>query len=191
MEPLEHAAEMKMIQGREIAALLNPRAAVLVTCCDEGGLANIFSLAWHTPLSHNPPLLGIAIDNRRYSHGRICETGEFVLNIVPAEFQEAVEICGTHSGCNTDKFRLAGLATLPAACVRPPRVEGALAYLECSLVEQVQTGDHTLFIGRVVCAEARADSFSDAWQPEHGDVLLCLQRKQYATWTAGWERQHD
>jgi flavin reductase (DIM6/NTAB) family NADH-FMN oxidoreductase RutF len=183
MNTPDRADTMKIIQGREIAALLNPRAAALVTCCDDRGEPNVLAIAWHTPLSHDPPLLGIAVDHRRYSHRLICATGEFVLNIVPVSFQAAVEYCGTHSGCDGNKFQAAGLSILPAACVRPPRIAGALACLECTRIEQVQTGDHTLFIGRVVCAEARVDGFDDAWQKAGGDVLLCLQRERYVTWT--------
>ena len=72
----------KTITGREIAALLNPRLAVLVTCCDLAGEPNVFTVAWQTPLSHRPPLVGISVGCTRYSHRLISDTGEFVVNIV-------------------------------------------------------------------------------------------------------------
>jgi flavin reductase (DIM6/NTAB) family NADH-FMN oxidoreductase RutF len=182
MKTPDRIDEMKCIEGREIAALLNPRAAVLVTCCDGQGAPNVLAVAWHTPLSHNPPLVGVSIDNRHYSHQLICQTGEFALNVVPMAFQAAVEFCGLHHGRDMDKLQAAGLAVLPAGRIRPPLIAGALAHLECSLVDQVHTGDHTFFIGKVVYAEARTDCFRDAWQPVRGDVLLCLQRDRYVTW---------
>ena len=33
-----------------------PMQAVLVTCNDEKGNTNVITIAWHTPISKNPPL---------------------------------------------------------------------------------------------------------------------------------------
>jgi flavin reductase (DIM6/NTAB) family NADH-FMN oxidoreductase RutF len=174
--------QMKRIEGSEIAALLNPRAALLVTCCDTRGVPNVLTIAWHTPLSHNPPLVGISIAQRRYSHLLIQQVGEFVLNVVSMDYLCAVRICGELTGQGKDKFQEAGLCVMPSAHVRPPNIAGALAHLECVLVDQVETGDHTFFIGKVLHAEARAACFDDAWDSVGGDVLLCLQRDRFAGW---------
>ena len=101
----DHDNPMKIIQGRAIAALLNPRPAVLVTCCDGKGKPNVLSIAWHTPLCHNPPMLGISIDHRRYSHNLIDHSGEFVINVVSQAFLPAIELCGNQSGQSMDKFQ--------------------------------------------------------------------------------------
>jgi flavin reductase (DIM6/NTAB) family NADH-FMN oxidoreductase RutF len=174
---------LKMIQGRQIAALLNPRPAVLVTCCDERGVPNVLTIAWHTPLSHDPPLLGISVDSRHYSHELIQKRGEFVLNVVSKQFQSAIEFCGNQSGRNLDKFASAGLELQPAYHVHPPLIKGALAHLECVLENHIQTGDHTFFVGRVLYAEAKSAGFDDAWLTDQGEVLLCLQRDRFVTWS--------
>lgn len=178
----EKQKPMKIIQGREIAALLNPRPAVLVTCCDENKKPNVLSIAWHTPLSHNPPLLGISIDHRRYSHNLIDYNGEFVVNVVSQAFRSVVDFCGSQSGQDVDKFQPAGLRLSPAYHVQPPLIEGALAHLECSVECKIQAGDHTFFVGRILYAQAQPNSFSESWDTTDGDVLLCLQRDQYASW---------
>lgn len=175
---------MKMIQGREIPALLNPRPAVLVTCCNEMRAPNVFTVAWHTPLSHDPPLVGISVDRRRYSHELILNCGEFVLNVVSQEFQPAIELCGNRSGRELDKAAAAGLALQPAYHVHPPLIQGALAHIECVVESHIHTGDHTFFAGRVLYAEAESACFDDAWAPDTGNVLLCLQRDRYGTWSS-------
>jgi flavin reductase (DIM6/NTAB) family NADH-FMN oxidoreductase RutF len=185
MKVIEQSAEMKTIQGREISALLNPRPVVLVTCCDAAGKVNVLTVAWQTPLSHNPPLLGISLNQRHYSHALIAESGEFALNVVGEGFCEAVEMCGICSGRDTDKVAEAGLGLIPAQRIRPPLIAGALAHLECIVKEQVQAGDHTFFVGEIVSAAAQAGSFSDRWEPPNGDVLLCLQRDRFSTWFSG------
>jgi flavin reductase (DIM6/NTAB) family NADH-FMN oxidoreductase RutF len=38
----------------------------------------------------------------------------------------------------------------------PPLLEGALAWLRCGVTDERTTGDHTLFVGQVLEAEAGA-----------------------------------
>ncbi|HWQ83351.1 MAG TPA: flavin reductase family protein [Anaerolineales bacterium] len=175
----------KEICGSEIAALLNPRLAVLVSCCDLTGKPNILSVAWHSPLSHKPPLVGIAIHPRRYSHDLIRAGQEFIVNVVGMAFEDAVQICGSYSGASTDKAKLAGLSFSPARTVRPPYLTNALGHLECRVWGEVPVGDHTLFIGQVQFAEALEACFDACWDPSKADVLLCLQRDRLVTLGGG------
>ncbi len=173
---------MNTVTGREIAAMLNPRLAVLVTCCAPDGTPNVLTVAWHTPLSHYPPMVGIAIAPTRYSHPLIAGEGTFVLNIVGQSLLAAVKICGTYSGLNDNKFEIGDLHTRPAELIRPPVLADALGVLECKVVEAVETGDHTFFVGQVLLAQARQDSFAHSWKTSGTDpVLLCLQKDQYGT----------
>ncbi len=169
----------QLITGREVLALLNPRPAVLVTCCDQEGKPNAITIAWHTPLSHDPPLVGISIGKTRYSHGVIERSGEFVINIMDTTFRSAVETCGSVSGVDCDKIAMAGLELQPSHKVRCPSILGALGFLECRLIQQVPAGDHTLFIGEVLTAMVRKDSFNDSWIPHKARVLLFWHRGKY------------
>jgi flavin reductase (DIM6/NTAB) family NADH-FMN oxidoreductase RutF len=180
---METRNAVKAIQGREIAALLNPRAVVLVTCCDAEGRPNVLTIAWHTPLSHDPPLVGISVGLSRYSHSLIETTREFVINVVSTDCRAAVEICGQNSGRECDKFALASLKLRPASLVRPPLIAQALGTLECKVVDRLACGDHTFFTAEVLAAATRLECFGDAWQPPHGDVLLCWQRDRFGTCT--------
>ncbi len=164
------------VTGRDIAALLNPRLALLVTCCDKAGKPNVLSVIWHTPLSHEPPLVGISLGLNRYSRPLISGTGEFVLNVIGQSFQTAVQVCGNNTGKNCDKIQLSGLKLEPALSVRPPIIAGCLGYLECRVVNKVECGDHELFVGRVLHAVARSGCFSNGWDPVRSDELLCLHR---------------
>lgn len=172
------------INPNEFAALLNPRPAVLVTCCDSEGKPNVLTLIWLTPLSHDPPLVGISVGLTRFSRAMVKATGEFVINVVGQDFVAAVRTCGNNSGYDCDKISLAHLQLAPARLVGPPVILGALAWLECRVVDEVSAGDHTLFIGRVVHAAARDGCFSKEWDLDRGDVLLCLQRDHFGAFAA-------
>lgn len=172
----------KEVKGREISALFNPRLSVLVTSCDKKGTPNVLTVAWHIPLSHRPPLVGISICNTHYSYQLISRTNEFVVNIMPETMKKEVKICGKYTGRLDDKTKIARLDMEQAHSVTPSLIVGAVGTVECQVREQVATGDHTLFIGQVLHAEAYQEAFTNQWVPGTGNnVLLCLQRDSYGT----------
>lgn len=173
------------ITGGSSSRLMNPRLAVLVTCCDQSGKPNAISVAWHTPLSHDPPLVGISIGLTRYSHELITATGEYVINVVGQDLQPAVEFCGEYSGRDCDKISLTGLELRPSKYLTIPVLAGALGHLECRVEQEIPVGDHTLFVARVLSAEVRTDCFDEAWKAGNGDVLLCLRYDRYGRFVAG------
>ena len=77
---------MVEVEGRNIAALLNPRPVVLVTSCDINNKPNVLTVAWTMPVSHDPPLLALSISPTHHSHALLAETGECVVNIVGQQF---------------------------------------------------------------------------------------------------------
>jgi flavin reductase (DIM6/NTAB) family NADH-FMN oxidoreductase RutF len=144
----------------EIYRLLHPRPVVLVSCVDPNtGKPNIITVAWSLPLSVNPPLVGISIALKRYSHELIQKSGEFVVNIPTMEILEKVAGCGSVSGKNVDKFSRFGLTPKQARVIKAPAIEECVAYLECKLIDAVKTGDHTFFVGEVVAAYAEEGVF--------------------------------
>jgi flavin reductase (DIM6/NTAB) family NADH-FMN oxidoreductase RutF len=179
MEQFKPLSMTQPVTGREIAALLHPRPVVLVTTCSAEGRPNVISVAWCTPLSHQPPLVGLSIGLGSYSHQLIVENGEFVINVVDSRLQKAVEICGNISGRNCDKLEMAGLETRPAKFIRPPRLAGALACLECQVERYLPAGDHTFFLAKILIAEVQEGYFAAGWDACWAQVLLCLQRDRF------------
>jgi flavin reductase (DIM6/NTAB) family NADH-FMN oxidoreductase RutF len=132
--------------------LLHPRHTVLVTCVDKTGKANIITLAWSMPTSINPPMVVVSIAPERYSYRLIEEAGEFVVNVPTMKIVRKTLFCGRTSGVECDKFKETRLTATPAKKVQSPIIKECVAHLECKLVQTIPTGDHTLFVGRVVAA---------------------------------------
>jgi len=152
----------KIDVGVELAQrLFAPRLTVLTTSVAKNGKPNIITLSWAMPTSFDPPLVAISVGARRYSHEMIACCEEFVVNIPPISILDKVQLCGSHSGRTADKFAEAGLTSIPSKKVRPPRIKECVAHLECKLVEKFQTGDHTIFVGRVVAASVDEAAFDD------------------------------
>ena len=62
-------------------------------------------------------------------------------------------ICGTTTGGNSDKIKTSGLSFIKSEKVRPPTIDGAAVAFECQVISQLQTGDHTVFLGKVVATQ--------------------------------------
>jgi flavin reductase (DIM6/NTAB) family NADH-FMN oxidoreductase RutF len=77
--------------------LLHPKIAVLLTCVDREGKANIITLAWTMPVSIEPPLVAVSISPRRHSHKMIEEAREFVINVHTKEIVKETLFCGRRS----------------------------------------------------------------------------------------------
>ena len=138
-----------------------PMQAALVTCNDEKGKTNVITIAWHTPISKDPPLYGISLAPKRYSHGLIEKTKEFVVNFVPYKLVEKLHFCGTHSGRNTDKICETRLTLAASKKVEVPLIKECYAHLECKLAEILSVGDHTFFIGEVINIQADENAFKN------------------------------
>ncbi len=139
--------------------LLHPRNVVLVTCVDEVGKVNVITLAWSMPVSMDPPIVAISVAPKRYSHGLIERSKEFVVNVPTMDIVKEALYCGRVSGRRRDKFKDVGLTPSPAKRVKPPIINECIAHLECKVIQQIKVGDHTLFLGEVVAAYVNEKSF--------------------------------
>jgi flavin reductase (DIM6/NTAB) family NADH-FMN oxidoreductase RutF len=129
-----------------------PERTVLAVSTDGAGRPNIIALGWNMPTSHNPSMAVISVGLGRYSHRLIHEGGEFVLVFPSIEIEEDVLYCGTHSGREVDKFKETGLTPLPSKYVVPPLIKEGVVNMECKVVGELRTGDHTIFAGEILTA---------------------------------------
>ncbi|MEM2210523.1 MAG: flavin reductase family protein [Nitrososphaerales archaeon] len=165
-----------------ITRLMHPRHTVLITCFNpENNKSNIITVAWSTPLSHNPPLIGISISPKRYSYNLISKTGEFIVNIPTIELIKEVLFCGRKSGKDVDKFEKTKLTPKPARKVRASIIEECIAHLECKVVNQVEVGDHILFIGEVIAAYSNEGLFKNIFDVKKVKTLHHLGEDLFVT----------
>jgi len=149
---------LKNISLSHAIRLINHGPTVLITS-KLGDKLNVMTAAWQMPVSFKPLLVATSIGHGRFSHNLILESREFVMNIPHANMTEEVLCCGTHSGRDTDKFKICGLAPLRAQKVNAPIIKECIGHIECRLYSQHEAGDHTIFIGEVEAASAKEGIF--------------------------------
>ncbi|MCW4009476.1 MAG: flavin reductase family protein [Candidatus Bathyarchaeota archaeon] len=151
--------------------LLHPMHTVLVSCVGKTGKPNVTAIAWAMPTSSKPPLVAISISPQRHSHTLIDESKDFVINIPTLELLQSVYACGSFSGRSFDKFKKAGLTPIPAKKVTAPAIKECIAHIECTVEDQFTTGDHTVFVGKVVAAYASPGVFTERYSLESARML--------------------
>jgi len=151
--------------------LLHPMHTVLVSCIGKAGKPNVTTVAWAMPTSQKPPLVAISLAPERHSHSLIEETGEFIINIPTIEMLQAVMACGTFSGRSFDKFKKANFTPIPGKRVKVPAILECLAHIECTVEDKFQTGDHTVFVGKIVEAYADSGMFSDNYDIKRAHLV--------------------
>jgi len=133
------------------------------------GVANVMPVAWNMPLSHDPPLVGIAVHPSRHTYDMLRFSEEFALNMPSRRLMNHVQYLGMVSGRDVQKIEVAKLPTFKAQRVDAPLLAGCLAWIECALEEVLRLGDHHLFVGKVLAAQAEREAFEEAWLLEDDD----------------------
>lgn len=171
----------KSVEGAGGFKCDHPRLAVVVTC-HARGVDNSLTVTWHSPLSEQPPLFGIALRPRRLPYELILEAKEFAVNFLPFESSELVAALGGLSGRQGDKFQRLHLSREKGLKTSAPLIHEAYAAYECVLQEHRAYGDHDLLVGLVV-ASYIGDTLlkDDSLDIARVAPALYLSEERYAT----------
>ncbi len=118
-------------------------------------------------VSLDPPLVMVALDRRRFITPIVRRTRRFAVNVL-GEDQQALSDCFAGAPVTPDRQAFCGAAWTPGE-TGLPLLDGAIATLECEVVDVFSAGDHDLFISRV-------DAVSN---PDHHLMPLLFYRRQY------------
>ena len=102
-------------------------------------------------VTSKPPTIAVSINKQNLTHEYIEKSKCFTVSILsedaPLPF---IGNFGFKSGRDIDKFKETGFKKIPAKIVKPPIIDGSTVAYECKVENKVETGDHTLYIGKVV-----------------------------------------
>jgi flavin reductase (DIM6/NTAB) family NADH-FMN oxidoreductase RutF len=111
---------------------------------------NYMACAWHTALSFEPPLFGILISKKRYTHQIISEAREFTANFISFNKVKLSAQMGRISGSDRDKVKEFEVKLSPSKIIKSPVLEEAYVCFECRVADVRAYGDHDLFVGEVL-----------------------------------------
>jgi len=165
----------KEISLSKVNRLINSGNLVLVTSCSKDK-SNIITLAWHSPVSFKPPIIGISVAKSHFSSELILKSEEFIINIPDWTLLDKVIWCGKHSGRDFDKFKETNFTPEKAErLIRTSKIVECIGSIECYLRDYKDIGDHILFFGEAIYAEADSEKFvNDIWDTSQAELIYHL-----------------
>jgi flavin reductase (DIM6/NTAB) family NADH-FMN oxidoreductase RutF len=134
-----------------------PEQIVIAVVKDKNGKANPVTIGWTMLASGNLPMLAIALQPKRYSVAAIRHSKCFTIAFPNEDMGELAMFFGTHSGSDCDKFAETGCKTSPAEKIDSVIIDDAVANFECTLESELTTGDHIIFVGKVVACHINSE----------------------------------
>jgi len=149
-----------------------PRPIAWITSLDAEGRLNAAPFSFFNALAGDPPIVGIGIGghsgSRQPGRGKdsaanIRARGEFVVNLVPYDAREAMNVTAIEFTPDVDEVAEAGLETLPSTRVAPPRLAASPVSLECERFVIIDVAvDRAIVLGRIVAMHVRDEAVLNA-----------------------------
>jgi len=122
-----------------------PTGVTVVTARDGEGVPVGLTVSAFASVSLDPPLVLVCIDHASHSHDRVLSTGAFAVNVLSA----AQGVLARRFATDPAEGRFDG-AAWSVGQGGAPVLEGASAWLVCTVEAAHEAGDHTIVVGRVL-----------------------------------------
>lgn len=138
-----------------LTATVVPRPIAWVTSCDAEGVVNAAPFSFFNVLGSDPAIIALGIGDRpeggpKDTARAIRERGEFVVNLVPFDLAEAMNVTATDFPPGSSEIEAAGLQLAPCRLVSVPRIADSPVCLECREHSTLNIGRNRVIIGEVL-----------------------------------------
>jgi flavin reductase (DIM6/NTAB) family NADH-FMN oxidoreductase RutF len=131
---------------KKTALRMIPYGLYVLTSEGKDGRVAAATVNWVTQTAFEPPLVVVGVKADSGAHGIIKEAKTFTLNILGKDHKD---IAFTFfKPLNRDGNTIGG-QPFRYGSLKTPILEKAPAFVECSLVETIEKGDHSIFVGEV------------------------------------------
>lgn len=136
------------------ATLVYPTPIWVIGTYDKEGKPNLATAAWVGVCCSDPPAVAVSFRKATYSHGNIMEHKAFTVNIPSEKYIKEADYCGIVSGRQHNKFEELELRPLRSELVDAPYIKEFPIIIECRLLDHLEIGRHTQFIGEIMDIKA-------------------------------------
>ncbi len=146
--------ESKMVMNK--AALYKISYGIYIVASKKGKRLNGQIANTVFQVTSEPMQVVISINKQNLTHEFISESGVFSVSVLSVDTPMAqIGKFGFKSGRDIDKFE--GTNYRIGSTGAPIVLDNAVAYIECKVVDSIDVGTHTLFIGEVVDGDVLSD----------------------------------
>ena len=141
--------------------LIYPAPVLVVGTYDKAGKPNVMTASWGGICCSQPPCVAVSLRKATYTHGNILARQAFTISIPSEKHVKQADYFGLVTGRNVDKFAATKLTPVKSTLVDAPYVKEFPLVLECKLVQVVELGLHTQFVGEVIDTKADESIIGD------------------------------
>ncbi len=141
--------------------LAQPAPVWVIGSYDAKGKPNIMTIAWGGICCSQPPCVAISLRKATYTYECIKERKAYTVNIPSAALVKEVDYVGTISGRTVDKFAMTKLTPVRSELVDAPYIQEFPVVIECKLLQTLEIGLHTQFIGEIEDIKAEESVIGD------------------------------
>jgi flavin reductase (DIM6/NTAB) family NADH-FMN oxidoreductase RutF len=145
--------------------LLPSPVLIIGTYCSDGK-PNIMNAAWGGIASSKPPCISVSLREATLTYHNIMQTEAFTVNFPSEKYFKEADLAGMISGREYDKFKLTNLTPEKSKLVNAPIVQEFPYALECKLVQHINLGTHTMFIGEIIGIAASEEMLNPKQMPD-------------------------
>jgi 3-hydroxy-9,10-secoandrosta-1,3,5(10)-triene-9,17-dione monooxygenase reductase component len=138
-----------------------PTGVTIVTGIENGGAPGGFTIGSFTSVSLDPPLVGFLPMTTSATWEAIAPSGSFCVNVLA---RAQADLCWKFAKSGNEDTRFDGVTWTPAS-TGSPILEGVAAWIDCTVEQVYEMGDHYFVLGRVVALDADADHDGDGPHP--------------------------
>ncbi len=146
--------------------LLYPHPVLIVGTYGSDGRPDAMVAAWGGICSSQPPAVAVSIQKGRQTYENLTNEREFTISIPSADFVKEADYFGIVSGRDADKFAATGLTPVKGDLVNAPYVGEFPVVLECRLLQTVEIGAHTQFVGEILDVKVDEGVFGQNGEPD-------------------------
>lgn len=154
---------MKKSCGAKVLAF--PTPVWVVGTYDKEGKPNAMTIAWGGVCCSKPPCVNVSLRKATYTYQSILDRKAFTVSIPSVKYLKEADYFGMASGRDTDKFADTGLTPVKSELADAPYVSEFPVVLECKLVQVVELGLHTLFVGEILDVKADEEVILEGGKP--------------------------
>ncbi|MET3682726.1 flavin reductase (DIM6/NTAB) family NADH-FMN oxidoreductase RutF [Alkalibacillus flavidus] len=156
---------------------------VAIVTARHNGQDNVMAAGWHSYISFDPPIYGVAIGRERYTYDLIKQSEAFAVHFLPMEQATFIQQSGSFSGSHVNKFDLGGMAFDRGLTIDAPILRDAYVAYECQVIDVNTYGDHDWFVGDITQFYRDDDLFLPNGLPNDSKLTipLYLGRSMYTT----------
>ena len=133
--------------AKKTALRMIPYGLFVLTAEGKDGTIAAATVNWVTQASFAPPLVVVGVKADSGAHAVIKDAGAFALNVL-GKGQQA-QAFAFFKPTNREGTRING-EQFRAGVTGAPILASVPAFVECKLIDTVEKGDHSIFIGEVV-----------------------------------------